>query len=59
MTVGHSALARFLTMARGEAELPSFFTQLESCKSNPLCCGMLCLAHHWGCHELVPPWESI
>ena len=35
---GHGALTRLLTMARGEAELPGFFTQFKGHKQGGLGC---------------------
>jgi hypothetical protein len=40
----HGALARLLTIARREAELPGFFTQFKGHKQGALCCGILRMA---------------
>src|SRR4030095_15397560 len=59
MPRGHSALARLLPMARGEAELPGFFTQFKGYKQGPRCRVLLHMASRCGGHGLSPPWWSI
>ena len=42
VTCGHGAFAWWLTMAKGEAELPGFFTQLEGHEQY----GLMCVITH-------------
>jgi putative transposase len=53
---GHGALARLLTMARREAELPGFFTQFKGHKQCRLGCVLMLIVGRCGCHGLCPPW---
>src|SRR5262249_16825933 len=55
MTRCDSALTRLLTMARGETELPGFFTQFKGHKQDTLGCGIMLSGGHCG-HGLSPPW---
>src|SRR5262249_26090742 len=56
---GHGALARLLPMARGEAELPGFFTQFKSHKQHGLGCVTMLIVGRCGCHRLSPPWDRL
>src|SRR2546428_6110194 len=53
---GHGALARLLTMPRGEAELPGFFTQFKGHKQGPGWCVTRLMVSRCGGHGLSPPW---
>jgi hypothetical protein len=52
---GHSALARLLTMARREAELPGFFTQFKGHKQRSFYWVLRLMVGHCSCHGLSPP----
>jgi hypothetical protein len=51
---GHTPLAGFLARARGEAELPGFFTQFEGHKQSRLAWGIMRIGARFRGHELSP-----
>src|SRR4029450_1144262 len=59
LTCGHGTLARLLTRANGEAELPGFFTQFEGHKQDRLSCAIMRVGGRCGDHELSPPGGQV
>src|SRR2546422_2012941 len=51
-----SALTRFLTRPRGEAQLPGVFTQFKGHKQETLGCGTILMVGRCRGHGLSPPW---
>src|SRR5207344_3551284 len=59
MPRGHGALARLVTLARREAELPGFFTQFQGHTPRGRGCVTRLMVGHCGGHGLAPPWRSL
>src|ERR671916_1242498 len=59
ITRSHVALARFLTWASREAELPGLFAQFKGHKQGHLGYITIRLVGRCGCHWLFPPEWSI